>query len=103
MNLMNLIENFVMMRSLRYLLLASLHVNIFVRVNDTHTHTHTHTTHVKKKSSRVSDLHTHTHTHTRLHSPTPTAPTLSPFALPGAMAAGIVSRYKTGLRLDTNR
>ena len=30
-------------------------------------------------------------------------PTLSPFALPGAMAAGIVSRYKTGLRLETYR
>ena len=27
--------------------------------------------------------------------------TFSPFALPGAMAAGIVSRYKTGLRLET--
>ena len=37
-----------------------------------------------------------------LHPPSPTTPTISPFAL-RAMAAGIVSRYKTGLRLDTYR
>ena len=29
--------------------------------------------------------------------------TYGPFALPGAMAAGIASRYKTGPRLDTYR
>ena len=32
------------------------------------------------------------------HPPSPTTPTISPFAL-RAMAAGIVSRYKNGLRL----
>ena len=32
------------------------------------------------------------------HPPSPTTPTISPFAL-WAMAAGTVSRYKTGLRL----
>ena len=37
------------------------------------------------------------------HSPSPTTTTLSPFALPGAMAAGIASRYKTGPRLETYR
>ena len=37
------------------------------------------------------------------HSPSPTTPTQSPFALPGAMAAGTASRYKTGLRLETHR
>ena len=39
-----------------------------------------------------------------LHPPSPTTPTISPFAL-RAMAAGIVSaaRYKTGLRLAKHR
>ena len=48
---------------------------------------HLHTTYVRRKG---------------LHPPSPTTPTISPFAL-WAMAAGIVSRYKTGLRLDTHR
>ena len=36
-------------------------------------------------------------------SPSPTTTTQSPFALPGAMAAGIAPRYKIGLRLATYR
>ena len=36
------------------------------------------------------------------HPPSPTTPTISPFAL-RAMAAGIVSRYKIGLRLAKHR
>ena len=43
-------------------------------------------------SSKEGDLH-----------PTTDDTTQSPFALPGAMAAGIASRYKTGPRLDTYR